>query len=126
MDILFTIYGHDFVYRNYMIFGEIFILECLDKEKKMSVGKMFSTLGWIILKILITIQICKTVVWYNSNINVDKKTLFIKSSYEKGIKVLQDFLDEDCNLLVFEVFKAHTTSGILYVQCNIIVSKQQF
>ena len=57
-------------------------------------------------------------VWYNSNIKVANKTVFIKSWYEKGIKVLQDFFLKT-NLLVFEAFKC--TYHLRNV-CNIIVS----
>ena len=45
----------------------------------------------------------------------------VKSWYDKGIKVLEDFFYEDG----LKHLNAHTTSGI-YVKCNIIVSQQQF
>ena len=43
-------------------------------------------------------------VWYNSNIKIGYKSVFFKSWYEKGVKVVQDFLDEDGNFLCNDVF----------------------
>lgn len=52
----------------------------------------------------ITDNILNVVVWYNSNVKVANKTMFYKSWYKNGVKVVQAFLDEDCNILVFDVF----------------------
>ena len=52
-----------------------------------------------------------------------KSSVFIKSWYEKGIKVLQDFFDEDCNLLVFEAFKCtYNLRNICIMQYNSITT----
>ena len=62
-------------------------------------------------------------VGYNSNKRVANKTVFIKSCYEKGIKVLQDLFDEDCNLLVFEAFKwTYNIRNICIMQYNSITT----
>ena len=37
-------------------------------------------------------------VWYNSNVKIGYKSVIFKSWYEKGVKVVQDFLDEDGHL----------------------------
>ena len=93
----------------------------------MSFGKMFSTLALTILKLFITIKTSKTISLIfqcNSNLRVGNKTFFIKAWYENGIKVLQDFFDEDWNLECLNFLNARTTSGI-YVLCNVIVSQQK-
>ena len=43
-------------------------------------------------------------VWYNSNIKNGNKSVFLKSLYDKGVEVVQDFLDEDEHLLCYNVF----------------------
>ena len=44
-------------------------------------------------------------VWYNSNIKIGNKVVFFKSWYDKGVKVVQDFLDEDGHFLCYDVFQ---------------------
>ena len=39
-------------------------------------------------------------IWYNSHIRVGMKTLFIKGWYKKGVKVINDFLDDNGNFFV--------------------------
>ena len=108
MDILYTINGHHFLQKLYD-FADTFILECIKIENNGFWKDVFNS--W--LKYIKTINRHPNIkynflnipVWYNSNIRVANKTVFIKCWYEKGIKVLQNFFDEDCNFLVFEAFK---------------------
>lgn len=43
-------------------------------------------------------------IWYNSYIRVGMKILFIKSWYKKGVKVINDFLDDNGNFLLYVSF----------------------
>ena len=43
-------------------------------------------------------------VWYNSNIKIGYKSVFFKSWYEKGVKVVQDFFYVDGHFLCDVVF----------------------
>ena len=37
-------------------------------------------------------------VWYNSNVKIECKYLFIKDLYMKGVKIIGDFLNENENI----------------------------
>ena len=101
MDILFTIDGHDFLQKLYD-FEDTFISICLQKENNAFQKDVLNS--W--LKYIKTINRHPNIkdnffnipVWHNSNLRVGNKTFFIKAWYENGIKVLQDFFDEDWNL----------------------------
>lgn len=42
-------------------------------------------------------------LWHNSNIKIANKPVFIRSWYEKEVKVVQDFFD-DCKFIDVDVF----------------------
>ena len=48
---------------------------------------------------------CSIPVWYNSNIKIGNESVFFKSWYDKGVKVVQDFLVEDGHFLCYDVFQ---------------------
>lgn len=108
MDIFYTINGHDFLQKLYD-FGDTFVLECLHKENNAFWKDVLYSWSCYIKTInnhpTIKDNILNVPVWYNSNIKVANKTIFYKSWYKSGVKVVQDFLDEDCNVLAFDVFK---------------------
>lgn len=90
-------------------FGDTFVLECLHKENNAFWKDVLYFWSCHIKTIdnhpTINNNILNLPVWNNSNIKVANKTIFYKSWYKSGVKVVQDFLDEDCNRLVFDVFK---------------------
>lgn len=61
-------------------------------------------------------------VWYNSHIRVDMKTLFIKSCYKKGVKIINRFLEDNGNVLSHIVFQHKFDLHICTLQYNSIVS----
>ena len=61
-------------------------------------------------------------VWYNSNIKVGMKTLFIKSWYKKGVKIIDDFLDERGNILSHSTFQQKFDIQVCILQYNSVVS----
>ena len=79
-------------YRNYLIL-EILLYWNVYKKENNAFWKDVdnSWLKYIETIIAIKENSLNIPVWYNSNIRVANKTVFIKSWYEKGIKVLQDF-----------------------------------
>lgn len=58
-------------------------------------------------------------IWYNSYIRVGMKVLFIKSWYKKGVKVINDFLDDNGIFCHMYVFKKNLIC--ICVQCNTTV-----
>ena len=44
-------------------------------------------------------------VQYNSNNKNGNKSVFFKSWFDKGVQVVQDFLDEDGNFLCYDEFQ---------------------
>ena len=62
-------------------------------------------------------------VWYNSNIKIGNKSVFFKSWYEKGVKVVQDSLDEDGNFLCNNVFQQlYNLDDFCIMKYNSIIS----
>ena len=56
-------------------------------------------------------------IWYNSQIKVNRKSLFIEKWYKKGVKVVGDFLDMNGNLLSKETFEENFgIAGICFLQ----------
>ena len=49
-------------------------------------------------------EILSTPVWFNSYITVNKKSIFIKELYEKGVKIIDDFLDNNGSFYAREYF----------------------
>ena len=56
-------------------------------------------------------------IWYNSQIKVNRKSLFIEKWYKKGVKVVGDFLDMNGNLLPKGTFEENFgIAGICFLQ----------
>ena len=51
------------------------------------------------------IQIQNEIIWNNSNILINKNTIFFKQWYQNGIICLQDLLDVDCTFLSLQKFQ---------------------
>ena len=51
------------------------------------------------------IQIQNEIIWNNSNILINKDTIFFKEWYQNGIICLQDLLDVDCTFLSLQKFQ---------------------
>ena len=43
-------------------------------------------------------------VWYNIDIKVDRKCIFYKMWYDKGLRYIHDFLNDDGSFLNYETF----------------------
>ena len=70
-----------------------------------------------------TYKVTSFPVWYSSKISVGKKSLFIKTWYEKGVKVVNDFLDENGLFLSRELFKnKFNITNVCTMQYNSIIS----
>ena len=54
-------------------------------------------------------------VWYNSLIKIDNKPYFNESLFNKGINWIQDFLDEHCNFVSYEVFNDNYVHHLLHI-----------
>ena len=50
-------------------------------------------------------QIQNEIIWNNSNILINKSTIFFKQWYQNGIIRLQDRLDVDCTFLSLQTFQ---------------------
>jgi hypothetical protein len=62
-------------------------------------------------------------IWYNTIIKVDKKSLFIKQWYERGVKIIDDFLDEKGCFLSKENFaKKYNIESICCMKYNSVIS----
>ena len=61
-------------------------------------------------------------VWYNSYIKINNKSVFFKDWYEKGIKYIDDFLDEDGKLLKKDKFSEKYSISVNIMQYNSICS----
>ena len=42
-----------------------------------------------------TTDICKSILWYNENIQIDKKTFFFKSWYDNNIFLVNTLINKD-------------------------------
>lgn len=60
-------------------------------------------------------------VWYNTNICVSNKTIYVKLWYEYDVKIISDFLNKDGNFLSQHDFEKKHVAWQMFVQCNIIV-----
>ena len=51
------------------------------------------------------IQVQNEIIWNNSNVLINKNTIFIKQWHQNGITCLQDLLDVDCTFLSLQKFQ---------------------
>lgn len=126
MDIFYALNGDDILQKLYD-FGDSFVFDCLLKENNAFWKDVL--IAWSCYMKSFTYsphfknKFHYIPVWYNSNIKVNNKPVFFKSWYEKGIKVVQDFFDDDCNLLDFGVLKnTYNLSDSCVMQYNSIVT----
>ena len=79
-------------------FGDVFILNTLKQEKEIFWEDVFKS--WIcFIKTRNSVNVIKSnfhafPIWYNSEIEVNNKTIFIKSWYQNGVKTVGDFLQD--------------------------------
>lgn len=89
-------------------FGDAFISECVIPKNNVFWQDVFNSFLCVIKSFngsFVKENLPSIPVWYNTNIKVGMKTLFIKSWYEKGVKIISDFLDVDGNLLPHDIFQ---------------------
>ena len=116
MDFLFTIYGNDFLQKLFD-FGDSFVIECLHKVNNVFWKDVLNS--WLCFITTyknhpkVKDNFLNTPVWYNSNIHIANKYVFIKAWYKTGVKVIQDFYDENCNFLDIEEFKCKYSLKVL-------------
>lgn len=122
MDFLFTIYGNDFLQKLFD-FGDISVIECLHKVNTDFWKDVLNS--WLCF--ITTYKdhpkakdnFLNTPVWYNSNIHIANKNVFIKAWYKNGVKVIQDFYDENCKFLGIDDFKCkYNIKDICIMQYN--------
>ena len=126
INIFFAMYGNDILMKLYD-FGDNFIEECFLNENNAFWKDVFN--AWFLyLKKSQDLPYVKNnfqniPVWYNSNIKISGKPVFIKEWYEKGIKIVQDFFDSDCNVLTLEKFqRLYNLQGVCVMKYNSIIS----
>lgn len=104
--ILKVINGEDFV--NLLFdFGDVFIIECVIFKNNNFWKDVFKLMFYVIKFFddnYIEENFLFMFIWYNSYIRVGMKILFIKSWYKKGVKVINDFLDDNGNFLLYVSF----------------------
>lgn len=62
-------------------------------------------------------------IWHNSNIKVEKKSMFYKEWYKKGVKTVKDFLHDDGSFLSKSEFeKRFHLNKVCFMQYNSIIS----
>ena len=107
--IFYAIYG-DTVVKKLLDFGDDFIKKLLDVTTNpfwvdVLESWLYVVTSYINNNLQSTYKVTSFPVWYSSKISVGKKSLFIKTWYEKGVKVVNDFLDDNGFFLSRELFK---------------------
>ena len=105
MNIFFAMYGNDILKKIYD-FGDSFIEQLLGKSNAFW-RDVFNS-WFLYLKTCQHLPSIKSKfqnipVWYNSNIKIAGKPVFIAKWYEKGITVVKDFFDTECNFLTLDI-----------------------
>ncbi|XP_056019638.1 uncharacterized protein LOC125668194 [Ostrea edulis] len=124
VDIFEAINGHDFVHK-LLDFGDAFISECVIPENNILWQDVFNSMLHVIKsfdKNFYKETYPSIPVWYNSNIRVGMKTLFIKSWYKKGVRLIDDFLDDKGNLLSHNLFQHKFDIQVCILQYNSVLS----
>eukprot|EP00105_Crassostrea_gigas_P040116 XP_019924264.1 PREDICTED: uncharacterized protein LOC109619185 [Crassostrea gigas] len=106
-------------------FGDAFISECVIPKNNVFWQDVFNSFLCVIKSFngsFVKENLPSIPVWYNTNIKVGMKTLFIKSWYEKGVKIISDFLDVDGNLLPHDIFQHRFNMNVCIMQYNSVVS----
>ena len=105
MDIFFEIHGSRVV-EKLLDFGDEYVKTVMKHSNDfwydvfqswMSVMKKMDT-NFTIQKLI------SVPVWYNTNLCVGNKSMYFKTWYMHGVKIIGDFLDEDGNFLLQQVF----------------------
>lgn len=72
---------------------------------------------------LSTTNVCAMPIWYNTNICVGNKTIYVKLWYEHGVKIVSDFLNNDGTFLSQHDFeKQFSLTNIFTMQFNSVIS----
>ena len=45
------------------------------------------------------------IIWNNKDIEIDNKTLFFRTWFDKGVSTLENLVDQDLHFLIYEEFK---------------------
>ena len=124
VDIFETINGSDFVYK-LLDFGDAFIYEYVIPKNNIFWKDVFNSMLCVMKSYnnnILKENFSSIPVWYNTNIRVGMKTLFIKTWYKKGVKLIGDFLDDRGNLISHDLFQQKFDIKVCILQYNSVMS----
>ena len=114
--------------KKYSIFGDMYIRDVLIPKNNSFWCDIFTS--WLCVmknteckKYNINNKYCNIPIWFNSNIKIDKKDVFFKTWYQKGVKTIGDFLSADGSCLSKNVFQQNfNLQHVCTMQYNSIIS----
>jgi exonuclease III len=127
IDIFESIYGCKVV-KNLLDFGDDYVMKLMSITTNDFWKNVLESWLYVISKLMDTVhannsKILCIPIWYNTRIKVDKKSLFVKVWYEKGVKIIDDFLDEKGYFLSKEDFaEKYNIEPICCMKYNSVIS----
>lgn len=127
IDIFESIYGCK-VLSNLLDFGDDYIVKLINITTNEFWKDVLQSWLYVVSKFMDTVhahnsKILCIPIWYNTRIKVDKKSIFIKQWYERGVKIIDDFLDEKGCFLSKENFaKKYNIEPLCCMKYNSVIS----
>jgi hypothetical protein len=108
LDIFLAVNGYDAI-KNILDFGDCYISNVLMKNNNIFWKDVFNSWQHVTKTIEcdkhLKSKVVTIPVWYNSNIQIGNQYIYIKKWYHHGVKIIADFLSDDCTLLPRSVFQ---------------------
>ena len=109
----------------FLDFGNLFVKQLLDKCSNVFWKDVFESWFTVMnMQFDYNTKIELTPVWYNSRIMVDKKCVFYREWYRKGVKLVSDFLYDDGSIVSKSDFEKrfNFNTNICCLKYNSIIS----
>ena len=124
MDIFFEIHGNE-VTKNMLDFGDKYMHNIVKHSNVFwkDVFQSYLTIFQASDNIIFKQKFFSMPVWYNTNICVGNKTIYVKLWYEHGVKIVSDFLNNDGTFLSQHDFeKQFSLTNICTMQFYSVIS----
>lgn len=121
---LFEIHGNE-VAKNMLDFGDKYMHNIVKHSNVFwkDVFQSYLTIFQASDNIIFKQKFFSMPVWYNTNICVGNKTIYVKLWYEHGVKIVSDFLNNDGTFLSQHDFeKQFSLTNICTMQFNSVIS----